>query len=71
MRKQFLFHRAGKPVQRYIGSEGSSPRLDRLGGKSWETRKGKVKKAAEDIAEKLIAIYSRRRHASVCFSERL
>ncbi len=50
-------------IQRYIGSEGGSPRLDRLGGKSWENRKNKVKKAAEDIAEKLIEIYSRRKHA--------
>jgi len=50
-------------IQRYIGSEGGSPRLDRLGGKSWETRKNRVKKAAEEIAHKLIEIYSRRKHA--------
>ena len=50
-------------VQRYIGSEGASPRLDRLGGKSWETRKNKVKKAAEDIADKLIKLYSKRKKA--------
>ncbi len=50
-------------VQRYIGSEGSSPRLDRLGGKSWETRKNKVKKAAEDIAGKLLKLYSKRKKA--------
>ncbi|MDX9800701.1 MAG: transcription-repair coupling factor [Spirochaetia bacterium] len=50
-------------IQRYIGSEGGAPRLDRLGGKSWETRKNKVKKAAEEIAHKLIEIYSRRKHA--------
>ena len=50
-------------VQRYIGSEGSSPRLDRIGGKSWENRKSRVKKAAEDIADKLIKLYSKRRKA--------
>lgn len=50
-------------VQRYIGSEGSAPHLDRLGGKSWEARKSKVKKAAEDIAEKLVTIYSKRKYA--------
>ncbi len=50
-------------VQRYIGSEGSSPRLDKIGGKSWENRKNKVKKAAEDIADKLIRLYSKRKKA--------
>jgi transcription-repair coupling factor (superfamily II helicase) len=48
-------------VQRYIGSEGSPPRLDKLGSKSWENRKGRVKKSVEDIAEKLIALYSKRK----------
>ncbi|MCL2480743.1 MAG: transcription-repair coupling factor [Spirochaetaceae bacterium] len=50
-------------VQRYIGSEGGTPHLDRLGGKSWEARKNKVKQAAEDIAQKLINIYSKRKSA--------
>lgn len=47
-------------VQRYIGNEGEAPRLDRLGSKSWENRKNKVKKSVEDIAQHLIDIYSRR-----------
>ncbi|MCL2208773.1 MAG: transcription-repair coupling factor [Treponema sp.] len=51
-------------VQRYIGSEGSPPRLDILGSKSWENRKNKVKKSVEDIAEKLIELYSKRRKAA-------
>ena len=50
-------------VQRYIGNEGVPPRLDTLGSKSWENRKGRVKKSVEDIAEKLLAIYSRRKQA--------
>ncbi len=48
-------------VQRYIGNEGDNPRLDRIGSKSWENRKNKAKKAVEDLAEKLIALYSRRK----------
>ena len=48
-------------VQRYIGSEGETPHLDRIGSKSWENRKNKVKKAVEDLAEKLISLYSRRK----------
>lgn len=48
-------------VQRYIGNEGENPKIDRIGSKSWENRKNKVKKAVEDLAEKLIALYSRRK----------
>jgi transcription-repair coupling factor (superfamily II helicase) len=47
-------------VQRYIGNEGDAPRLDRLGSKSWENRKNKVRSSVEDIAKKLIDLYSRR-----------
>lgn len=47
-------------VQRYIGNEGENPRMDKIGSKSWENRKNKVKKAVEDLAEKLISLYSRR-----------
>ena len=50
-------------VQRYIGNEGEEPRLDRLGSKSWENRKNKVRKAVEDLAERLIRIYARRKTA--------
>jgi transcription-repair coupling factor (superfamily II helicase) len=50
-------------VQRYIGNEGSPPRLDKLGSKSWEARKYRVKKSVEDIAERLIALYSKRKAA--------
>ena len=48
-------------VQRYIGSEGNPPHIDRIGSKSWENRKNKVKKAVEDLAQKLIDLYSRRK----------
>lgn len=50
-------------VQRYIGNEGQPPRLDTIGSKSWENRKNKVKKSVEDIAEKLIELYSKRKKA--------
>ncbi len=50
-------------VQRYIGNEGEAPRLDRIGSKSWENRKDRVKKSVEDIAQKLIDLYSRRKAA--------
>ncbi|MCE1196371.1 transcription-repair coupling factor, partial [bacterium] len=50
-------------IQRYIGNEGESPRLDKLGSKSWENRKNRVKKSVEELAERLIRIYARRKAA--------
>ncbi|MDR2393308.1 MAG: transcription-repair coupling factor [Treponema sp.] len=50
-------------VQRYIGNAGSPPRLDKLGSKSWENRKGRVKQSVEDIAQKLVDLYSKRKAA--------
>ncbi|MDR3275736.1 MAG: transcription-repair coupling factor, partial [Treponema sp.] len=50
-------------VQRYIGNEGSPPHLDRLGSKSWENRKNRVSKAVEDIAGRLLELYSKRKAA--------
>lgn len=48
-------------IQRYIGSHGSSPGLDKIGGKSWENRKKKVGKSVEDLAQRLITLYSKRK----------
>lgn len=50
-------------VQRYIGNEGNAPKLDRLGSKSFENRKNRVQKSVEDIANRLIALYSKRKAA--------
>jgi len=47
-------------VQRYIGPEGSSPALDKLGGGGWEKSKGKAKKAIEELAGELLEIYAKR-----------
>lgn len=47
-------------IQRYIGSSGSNPRLDRIGGKSWEKRTSAVRRNVEDLADRLIALYARR-----------
>ncbi|MCL1930213.1 MAG: transcription-repair coupling factor, partial [Treponema sp.] len=50
-------------VQRYIGNEGQPPRLDTVGSKSWENRKGRVKQAVEDMARRLIDLYSKRKQS--------
>ncbi len=51
-------------IQRYIGQEGRGLRLDKIGGKGWESRKKRVKKSVEDLAQSLVKLHSRRRTAS-------
>lgn len=51
-------------VQRYIGSEGTAPRLDTLSGASWSAKKAKARKSAEKLAERLIALYAKRKNTS-------
>lgn len=41
-------------VQKYIGSEGYTPPLSRLGGKEWGNKKKKIVKAVEEVAGELI-----------------
>lgn len=48
-------------VQKYLGVEGVAPKVERLGGKSWERTKGRVKKAVEKIARELVELYAARR----------
>jgi transcription-repair coupling factor (superfamily II helicase) len=50
-------------VQKYIGGEGKKPKLDVIGGKSWEKKKNKVSKAVEDLADRLVILYAKRREA--------
>lgn len=49
-----------KLIQKYIGSEGSKPLLNKLGGSEWAKTKQKVKRKIKDIADKLIKIYAQR-----------
>jgi transcription-repair coupling factor (superfamily II helicase) len=48
-------------VQKYLGVDGVQPRIERLGGKSWERTKKKVKRAVEKIARELVELYAARR----------
>ncbi|MPM75879.1 Transcription-repair-coupling factor [bioreactor metagenome] len=45
-------------VQKYIGSEGKAPKVNKLGGSEWIKAKNKVKKSIEDIAEDLVKLYA-------------
>ena len=50
-------------IQRYVGKEGRTPKLDRIGGKAWDARKAKVRKSVEELAERLVRLYARRKQA--------
>ncbi len=50
-------------VQSYRVVEGTEPALDKLGGTAWNTRKTRVRKSLEDMADKLLALYAERKTA--------
>lgn len=47
-------------VQRYVGSDGVEPHLDKLGGAGWEKSKAKARAAVEEMAGELLKIYAER-----------
>ena len=50
-------------IQRYIGSAGEAPHVDKLGSAGWENKKAKARKSAEELAGKLISLYARRKNS--------
>ncbi len=48
-------------VQKYMGVEGVAPVMDKMGGKSWERVKLKIKRRAEKIAGELLKLYAARK----------
>ena len=47
-------------IQRYLGPDGYVPKIDKMGGPSWEAVKEKVKKSVREVAEELVSIYAAR-----------
>jgi transcription-repair coupling factor (superfamily II helicase) len=47
-------------IQRYIGGDGKSPRLDRLGSNSWQRAKKKAKAAVTEMVKELLDLYAAR-----------
>lgn len=45
-------------VQKYIGSEGKAPKINKLGSDQWIKAKNKVKKSIQEIAEDLVKLYA-------------
>ena len=50
-------------VQKFSGIEGVAPRLDQLGGTSWNRTKARVKKGMRDMADELLKLYAERQIA--------
>ncbi|MCU0597617.1 MAG: DEAD/DEAH box helicase, partial [Desulfobacterota bacterium] len=49
-------------LQKYIGADEAEPKLDQLGGRSWDVVKQKTKKSVREIAKQLVEIYALRKY---------
>ena len=49
-------------LQKYVGADREHPRLDRLGGRSWNIAKRRVRKSVRTIARQLVEIYALRKY---------
>ncbi|MBW2267057.1 MAG: transcription-repair coupling factor [Deltaproteobacteria bacterium] len=47
-------------IQRYSGSDGHAPRIDRLGGQTWEKAKRGIKRALRNMAQQLLSVHAAR-----------
>lgn len=47
-------------IQKYIGSEGKSPKVNKLGSAEWQKAKAKARKSINEIAEDLVKLYAMR-----------
>ncbi len=47
-------------IQRYVGADGHTPRIDRLGGSTWEKAKRSVRRSIRDMAQELLAVHAAR-----------
>ncbi len=50
-------------VQKYIGSEGKVPAMNRLGGNEWRGAKARAQKAIVDMTQDLLRLYAQRQAA--------
>ena len=47
-------------IERYVSAEAKAPKLDKMGGTTFETKKNKVKAEVRQLAEELLQIYAQR-----------
>ncbi len=50
-------------VSRYVGADGSTPALSKLGGKAWGAMKARARAAVRELAGELISLYEARGRA--------
>ena len=48
-------------ISKYRAEEGVLPKIDRLGGRTWQRKKERARKKAHEIAEKLMSLYAGRK----------
>jgi transcription-repair coupling factor (superfamily II helicase) len=48
-------------LSRYLGADGATPPLSKLGSKTWENMKSKARRAVRELAGELINLYAERR----------
>jgi transcription-repair coupling factor (superfamily II helicase) len=55
-------------ISRFVGAGAAHPPLSKLGGTRWETMKARARRAAQELAGELLALYAeRRRRAGYAF----
>ncbi|MEW6108418.1 MAG: transcription-repair coupling factor [Nitrospirota bacterium] len=52
-----------KNISKYHSEEGIIPKVDRLGGKTWQRKKERARKKVHDMAAKLLTLYAGRKVA--------
>ena len=48
-------------ISKYVGKEGTTPKVDKLGSDAWKNLKRRTKKKVKDIAGELIKLYAKRK----------
>lgn len=48
-------------ISRYVGKDGTEPKLSKIGGDAWKNLKRKTKAKIKDIAKELIKLYAQRK----------
>ncbi len=48
-------------ISKFVGKDGTPPRLSKIGGDTWKKMKSKTKKKVKDIARELIKLYAKRK----------
>ncbi len=48
-------------ISKYVGKDGTAPRLSKIGGDAWKSLKQRTKRKVKDIAKELIKLYAQRK----------